>query len=225
MPLDTPSDIASALDDASRKPAKAKAKGKTRPPKVHRPRKESTKAITNRLYALWSSIVHQLYGNKCAVTGETGVLDAHHIIPRQICSGLRFDPRNGILLSKSAHKFGRRSAHKNGLWFASWLKANHPDVHAYCLCHMDDELDCKNRMDLYLQESVLHHAYPHQCDPLPSYSVTALMKDGSIAEEIYEAYNAKAAETMFDSLHHGRVKGIVKVYTSSPAPVNREGNP
>ena len=219
MPLDPATTIAAALDapERAKQPKKSKAARATKKSpksvKAHRPARESTKTITNRLYSLWAQIVRGLAGNKCAVTGETGVLDAHHIIPRQVCSGLRFDPKNGILLSKSSHKFGKYSAHKGGIWFAEWLRQHDHEKYRYCLEHMDDELDCKNRARLYREEYALHADYEKFVGPLPSFRVTVVRRDGT--KEVHErpAYNKKAAEYIVSLAgpSDNPIKGILKV--------------
>lgn len=203
MPLDPTPVIAEALNErASRKPIAEKAKKtrkakKPRIPKLHRPKKESTKTITTRLYKTWAAIVHAYYSEKCAVTGETGILDAHHIIPRQICSGMRFDPENGILLSKSAHKFGKFSAHKNGVWFADWLQKNEPRKYAHCLSNMNKELDCKNRMALYDQELNLHERYEDAITPIAWFDVIAYDVNKQQVHSVVKANNKRAAEYIF----------------------------
>lgn len=187
------------------KPIKAKKKAqKSRPA-----RRESTKTITTRLYRKWAEIVKARAGGKCEVTGESGILDAHHIIPRQICSGLRFDPDNGIALTKSAHKFGRKSAHKNGLWFADWLKTNLPGRYAHCMTHMDDELDCKDRMSLYTVETELHRRYSEipSIGILPTYRVR-YTSDGHDFAVDGQADNPKAAEFLCQAAAGKRIKVI-----------------
>jgi hypothetical protein len=173
------------------------SKRKSKFPRLHRPKKESTRTITTRLYKAWAQVVHSNYGEKCAVTGETGILDAHHIIPRQVCSGMRFDPENGILLSKSAHKFGKFSAHKNGVWFADWLQKNEPRKHAYCLSNVNKELDCKNRMALYAQEVDLHDRYADVITPIAWFDVIAYDADKRQVHSVVKANNKRAAEYIF----------------------------
>lgn len=211
--MDSEKTIVEALANRARKAPKPKAR-KAKAPKWHRPGKESTKTITNRLYGLWAYIAKTLAGNRCEITGETGILDAHHIIPRQICSGLRFEPQNAIVLTKSAHKFGRKSAHKNGIWFAEWLRTHHPVQYQYCLSHMDDELDCKDRSALYGVEQDLHERYAPMLDPLPEFNVTLQPRDPlcDYPSVVITAYNKKAAEFLaFAYVSKTQpMKGIIK---------------
>lgn len=205
MPIDPAPVIAEAISERTKKPRKSlhkkpKAK-KRRIPKLHRPKKESTKTITTRLYKTWASIVHAYYGDRCAICGKDNSkdapLNAHHIMPRQMFSGLRFDPQNGIALCPRCHKMGKFSAHKGGLWFAEWLRAHEPKRYEHCLRHANDELDCKNRMELYDVEEDLHERY---CDAIASighYKVTAYDRKGNKVESVIKAYNNRAAEYIF----------------------------
>ena len=112
-----------------------------KPLRLHKPRKESTKTIMARLYRLWSEIVHDRAGNKCEVCGAEGKLDAHHVQPRQICSGLRFNPANGVCLCPSHHKWGHKSAHKGMLWFVDWFQKNRKDDYEFLMKNLDMEID------------------------------------------------------------------------------------
>ena len=206
MPLDSASDIAKALDSKSRRPARKAAKAR-------RPRRESLKTITTRLYSNWSELVRTRAGMKCEVCGRehssSAPLNAHHIMPRQSFTGLRFDPDNGIALCPKCHKMGKFSAHRGGIWFADWLRTFKPGRHDHCLAHKDDELDCKDRRLLYLQEVELDDALGMT---LPQFEVRVLHKDGSCGSVKVTAHNAKAAEYIaFSGMHESPVKGIVKV--------------
>lgn len=105
--------------------------------------------IRRRLMRLWSEAVAIMGGHKCAICGKTkedGVrLEAHHLEPRQICQSLRYDPRNGILLCTSHHKFGKESAHKGMLWFVTWLQTNRKDQYEYVMNHRLDDIDLNDR--------------------------------------------------------------------------------
>ena len=205
MSLDPAPVIAEALEkraSASRtrkasKQRKRKAK-KPRIPKLHRPKKESTKTITTRLYKTWAAIVHAYHNGKCAVCGKEhskeAPLNAHHIMPRQMFSGLRFDPQNGIALCPKCHKMGKFSAHKGGIWFAEFLRTKYPEKYEHCLKHKDDELDCKDRTKLYTQEVYLHTAFSDAISPLSKYRVEMYTKDGRKVDTVVDAYNNRAAE-------------------------------
>lgn len=200
MPLDTAETTAKAIDAKAGKP-KAKRAAKRRTPKLHRPKKESTKTITTRLYRLWAEIVHARYNGKCAVCGrensKEAPLNAHHIMPRQMFTGLRFNPWNGISLCPRCHKMGKFSAHKGGIWFAEWLRTHDKTTYDYCLAGKDTELDCKSRAALYSVENMLHDAYGDVVAPLTSYHVTAYDRNGSQVGAVLHAYNNRAAEFIF----------------------------
>lgn len=226
MPLDPATTIAAALDapERAKQPKKPKsgktAKAPKKSPKAHRPARESTKTITNRLYSLWASIVRGLAGNRCEVCGRENTpsapLNAHHIMPRQFFTGLRFDPHNGACLCPRCHKLGKYSAHKGGLWFAEWLKKNAPARYSYCILRSDYELDCKDRSKLYSEEYTLHHDYPKIVGHLPVFKVTVVRRDGYEVALLKQAYNRKAAEYLVSasvpsSDPKNTVKGILKV--------------
>lgn len=183
---------------AARNARKRRQKSKKpRIPKLHRPKRESTKTIVARLYKTWSAIVHGRANGRCEVCGAEGKNDAHHVQPRQICSGLRFDPRNGVCLCPSHHKYGHQSAHKGMLWFVDWFRKTRPEDYEFVMMCLDHELDCKNRFRLYTIEDNLHKNYGDIVGPMPSYSVVAYDRKGNKVESVVSAINNKAAEFIF----------------------------
>lgn len=190
--------IAAALAERTKKtePTRKARKPRAKKIKTHRPRRESTKTITARLYRTWAAIAHAFANDKCEVCGATGKLDAHHVQPRQICSGLRFDPHNAVLLCPSHHKYGHRSAHKGMLWFADWFKTNRPDDYEYVMQNLDSELDCRDRIALYNVERDLHDRYGDAIAPLSTFDIEWLGRDGERRRGLVQGYNARAAETM-----------------------------
>ena len=134
--------------------------------KAKRIKLESTARIRRRLNKKWALIVRWMHDNKCAVTGlQSGaklpngkkvVLDCHHLESRIICRALRWDPMNGILLSKQAHKYGRNSAHQGPIWFITWLHSHRRLQYDHVLNHRDDPApDINSREVLYEIESRL----------------------------------------------------------------------
>ena len=186
--------LKSRVKNASRKTGRTK---KPRVPKLHRPKRESTKTIVARLYRTWSAIVHARTDGRCEVCGAEGKNDAHHVQPRQVCSGLRFDPRNGVCLCPSHHKFGRQSAHKGMLWFADWFRKNRPGDYGHVMENLDLELDCRDRLKLYAVESDLHDRYGDAIAPLPAYDVVAYDRKGNKVQSVVQAHNNRAAEFVF----------------------------
>jgi len=83
-------------------------------------KKKQLKKLQNKLDKEWAIRVKILYDNKCAVCGETKMLNAHHIIPRED-KLFRHDTRNGIALCPKHHKFSfELSPHKNPFMFFRW---------------------------------------------------------------------------------------------------------
>lgn len=69
----------------------------------------------------WAKAVKERDGNKCAVCGTTKLLNAHHILPREI-KELRHTLWNGITLCPKHHRFSRElSAHQNPVAFWLWF--------------------------------------------------------------------------------------------------------
>ena len=206
MPLDPAPVIADALSKRTAKQSKTKKQRKPkakkpRVPKLHRPKKESTKTITTRLYRTWAAIVHAYYGDRCAICGKENSkdapLNAHHIMPRQMFSGLRFDPQNGIALCPKCHKMGKWSAHKGGIWFAEWLRNHAPEKYQHCIANAVFELDCKDRSKLYAIENDLHTRYADAIAPLAAYRVVGYDRKLNKVESVVSAYNNRAAEFLF----------------------------
>ena len=194
-----------------------KPKSKVKKPKCHRPGRESPKTITTRLYSKWAQVVKALADEKCEVCGRPNSpeapLNAHHIMPRQYFSGLRFDTHNGVCLCPKCHKMGKFSAHKGGIWFADWLHATHPDRYSHCILHKDDEIDCKDRKALYDIEHDLHQDYFRILPALAKFKVTVLRRDGCVSAILTEAHNKKSAEFIAacTGSRETPVKGILKV--------------
>jgi 5-methylcytosine-specific restriction endonuclease McrA len=95
--------------------------------KQRRERIERHKALKE-----WGRMIRARDGNKCQMCGETRLLNAHHIIPKELRE-LSFEPMNGISLCVRCHKWGMWSAHKNGFYFAGWLKINKPEQYKFLL--------------------------------------------------------------------------------------------
>lgn len=135
-------------------PAK-KATGKKRAAKKKKtPKLEPKARIRRRLFRLWSEKVQALHDNTCAISGikrgevvdgVPAILDAHHLEDRKMCAALRYDPLNGILLTKRHHKFGKNSAHRGQLWFAAWLEKHRPLQLEYVLSHRDGAINLDDR--------------------------------------------------------------------------------
>ena len=121
--------------------------------KTKRIKLESVAKIRRRLRRLWTEKVGNMGGHKCAVCGAVNqgksYVNAHHVIGYVQSRRLRYDPINGVLLCPSHHKFGKLSAHKNGVWFAEWLRNVRPLQYQYVLQRMLTDLDLNDRDVLY----------------------------------------------------------------------------
>lgn len=135
--------------------AYSKATKKARASKPKRLKKEKLSTIRNRLMKLWIARCVEIYDHKCAICGDEVKPNAHHIVNRDISPALRFDPNNSIALCARCHKFHRKSAHKNGVWFANWLLTHAPMQHQYILDHTDDMININDRDQLYKFEEKL----------------------------------------------------------------------
>jgi hypothetical protein len=134
--------------------------------KVQKQKLESKAKIRRRLFKLWSEKSQLIHNETCAITGtkrgslvngKPAILDCHHIENRSN-PNLRYSIENSILLTKSAHKFGRDSAHRGMLWFAEWLRTHRPLQYSYVLEHRNDPIDLDDRDVLYAIEKKLKAA-------------------------------------------------------------------
>ncbi len=86
--------------------------------------KQST--INKNKLKLWSLYLKKIMGKDCNVCGAEKIINVHHILPKERYPEFKYEFLNGIVLCVKCHKFGKYSAHKNGMWFAKWLKQNRP---------------------------------------------------------------------------------------------------
>ena len=82
------------------------------------------------------------------------------------------------------------------LWFADWFKTNRPDDYEYVMERLDFEIDCKSRIALYNVERDLHDGYGDAIEPLSTFDVEWLERDGERRRGLVQGYNTRAAETM-----------------------------
>ena len=69
----------------------------------------------------------------CVICQKTKMLNAHHIIPREILE-TRYNLLNGISLCPSHHRFSRKlSAHQNPLAFFMWMVRNRQEQIEYLM--------------------------------------------------------------------------------------------
>jgi 5-methylcytosine-specific restriction endonuclease McrA len=90
-------------------------------------KKKAEKKLRNKLDKEWREQVKAIYNNKCAICGETKMLNAHHIIPKEI-KEFRWDIDNAIALCPKHHRFGFKiSAHQNPLIFLLLFEKLYPE--------------------------------------------------------------------------------------------------
>lgn len=89
------------------------------------PKKRRLREMADRLWALTVKIA---WHNRCAMCSRGGVLNAHHLVPRQH-QAVRYDLRNGICLCSRCHQWcPDRSPHQAAAGFMAWLEEQ-------CLLH------------------------------------------------------------------------------------------
>lgn len=86
--------------------------------------KRLQKKESNRMYKEWGIAVKDRDHHACVICGSIKLINAHHIIPREI-EDFRWDLDNGISLCPKHHKFSFKfSAHKNSFAFLLWFCYN-----------------------------------------------------------------------------------------------------
>ncbi|MCK9428748.1 MAG: HNH endonuclease [Candidatus Omnitrophica bacterium] len=91
--------------------------------------KKLAKRDSNKRYKEWGNSVKDRDGRACVICKETKLLNAHHIIPREIPE-FRWDVDNGVSLCPKHHKFNFKfSAHRNPLAFLLWFLYNRTAQH------------------------------------------------------------------------------------------------
>jgi len=75
--------------------------------------KELIKKLRRKCYFLWRAKVINNAEGRCEYCETTKKLNAHHIESYSLNKDLRYDPRNGMCLCVTHHKFGRFSSHKS----------------------------------------------------------------------------------------------------------------
>ena len=105
--------------------------------------KKLEKRIRNKKDKEWSIEIKSRFNSKCAVCGETKLLNAHHIIPRSN-KIFRHDVMNGIALCPKHHMFSRgMSPHNNPFVFHIWFETYHPENFDYLKRKLrENELFC-----------------------------------------------------------------------------------
>lgn len=85
---------------------------------------ENSKYWQKKALAEWSNLIR--IKNKCEICGSKENLQAHHIFSKNHFKKYKYHPKNGICLCSSCHRFGRFSAHGNGIFFSHFLSKHFP---------------------------------------------------------------------------------------------------
>jgi len=67
------------------------------------PRRKLQDKLAKECMDLWQQIVKKRAKYKCEITGQKGVIHAHHIWHRRNFPILRYNPHNGVCLHKDEH--------------------------------------------------------------------------------------------------------------------------
>ncbi len=97
---------------------------------------KSKKTENRELDEMWKKKVKERDKYTCQIchkklTSKTS--RAHHILPKLIGRGLRWDIWNGLTLCDYHHRRGVYSPHQNAIWFYGWLNENKPAVTKYVI--------------------------------------------------------------------------------------------
>ena len=80
---------------------------------------------------LWSDLVRGAHERTCELCGDSGKTNAHHLLPKEKYHLFKYNLRNGICLC--AFKCHKMIAHKNPIFFLSWLEKNKPDQYSWAM--------------------------------------------------------------------------------------------
>ena len=92
---------------------------------------------------------------ECAICGSKSKLNAHHHIDRSNVE-TRHAFWNGTALCPGCHKFAVNSAHKNGVWFADWLRKNRNTKYRLTVDYKYKLHDPKEKWDYKARYAYLH---------------------------------------------------------------------
>jgi len=80
----------------------------------------------------WSIDVRNRDNNQCVICSRKEYLQSHHILPKNGYPEFMLEVINGVCLCPKDHKFGsRKSAHRDPMWFAEWLREHRPEQYQW----------------------------------------------------------------------------------------------
>lgn len=126
------------MDDETIKKAKKYVNQKT---KLTSKEQEEIKILQRKALSLWKKRVKERAGGKCEACGNTKHLQCHHIESYSTNQGLRYDEENGLLLDRTCHKFGRKSAHKSFCFVYNLMRIERCGSLNYLLEHYEDKVE------------------------------------------------------------------------------------
>ncbi len=104
---------------------------------------EELKSLRRKCLFLWKAVVKKNAGGKCEAPEECKTvkfLNAHHIEGYMTNKGLRYNPRNGVLLCSSHHKFKSFSAHKSFIFMYKLMTGKRRSDLIYLLSQRDEKI-------------------------------------------------------------------------------------
>lgn len=115
---------------------------------MEKPKNKNTKAyenweiwkLKNQCLRLWKLVVKKNAGGKCEACEDEERLNAHHIEDERLCPALRYDPRNGVGLCPTNHKFGKDSFHRSFIFAYNFMMKKRPLDLVYLKEHRNDKI-------------------------------------------------------------------------------------
>ena len=81
----------------------------------------------------WTELRRLVNKGKCEMCGSAEKVQVHHILSKEIYPHFTYELDNCIALcGGGCHKFGKKSAHKNGFYFVMWLFRNFATKFHWC---------------------------------------------------------------------------------------------
>jgi hypothetical protein len=115
--------------------------------------KKEIKLLMRLCLFLWKAVVKAKAGGVCEYSGKTKRLQIHHIESYSTNKGLRYDPRNGICLTMTFHKWGGFSAHKSFIFMFDLMTLKRKDDIDYLRVIRQEKVELTKE---YLQQTAIY---------------------------------------------------------------------